>query len=485
MKISPLPLLGVAALFLAGCPKEDKPLPESRPEAVNTAPKPLSSAASSAAPAAAVVSAAAPSASAADPAKPPACRVTAEKVWTKGANRLTGLTHLELADGRIAIGMAVGNTPHTLLVGKGGDGKFAKLTLTEKSRLAQPLKAEVGERQLLRVTPIKVEGDKVVAFADHREIRKDKTRYVACGPAEIEGDWIAFDGKPLLDRDEKDKPSDDEKKKLFAKREADADEGYHELRECRSFADRRTGEAFIIGSELLAAQQPDDTLAWKSSLIIDTGANTHEKHLKEFDLKGAPPKITNFEVPQLYRLEDKRFVLTVRYGGSLMVAVLNADRTLHGGIQSYPGMPTRPEISEDGNDLVLTTSIVKDKGWQLRALRMNMSDLKLPKALAPITTTEDDKESKSDPDFTVDTKGHRWLTYIEGERGKGALMIAPIDKDFKVIGRAFEIASKDAKVAEARLNAFNDGVVSVIMLRDNAGSLELVSQDLSCDVLPN
>ena len=46
-------------------------------------------------------------------------------------------------------------------------------------------------------------------------------------------------------------------------------------------------------------------------------------------------------------------------------------------------------------------------------------------------------------------------------------------------------AKEDAKVAEARLNAFNEGVVSVIMLRDNAGSLELVSQDLSCDVLPN
>jgi hypothetical protein len=482
MKVSPYPLLGLAALALTGCPKDDKAVAESRPEGLANGPKVVVTASAAAAAVTSAAPVASASASAAVPDKPPACRVSAEKVWAKGANRLTGLTHLELADGRIAIGMAIGNSPHTLLIGKGGHGKFEKLKIPEKSDLATPMKPGEGERQLLRVTPIKVEGDKVVAFADHKEIRKDKSRRVTCGPAEIDGEWIGFDGTPLLDRE--DKPSDDDKKKLFAKREADADEGYHELRECRSFADHRTGEPFIIGSELWATQQPDDKLAWKTSLVIDTGANTHEKHLKEFDLKGEPPKIVNFEVPQLYRLEDKRFVLTVRHGGSLMVGVLNSDRSLHGGIQSYAGMPTRPEISEDGDDLVLTTSIVKDKGWQLRALRLSMKDPKPPKALSPIITDEDDKESKSDPDFTVDTKGRRWLTFIEGERGKGALMIAPIDRDFKVIGRAYEIAPKEAKVAEARLNAFSDGVVSVIMLREEGGSLELVSQDLSCDVLP-
>ncbi|MFO0761886.1 MAG: hypothetical protein U0359_35925 [Byssovorax sp.] len=485
MKMRSASLLGFTALVLLGCGNKETPSPAPE-KAKPAAAAPVESAGKiAAAPAASATGgAAATSASAAAaPALPPACKVAAEKVWAKGANKLTGLTHLELADGRIAIGMAIGNTPHSLLVAKGGDGKLAKLTISEKSALNEPVKAGEGDRQILRVTPTKVTGDKVEAFIDHKTTMKNKDRHVACGPAEAAGEWIEFKGRPLLDREEK--PTDDEMKQLMAKREADADEGYHELRECRSFVDPHTGEAFIIGSELWANPESDGKLTWKSSLVIDTGANSHEKHLKELDLKGEPIKVTNFDVPELYRLPDKRFLLTARYGGSFLVGILNADRSLHGAFQTYPGMPTRPELSEDGDDLVLTTSIVKDKGWQLRAMRINMKDPKLPKALTAIDLGDESTESKSDPDFTVDSKGHRWVTYVEGERGKGALMIAPVDKDFKVTGRAFEIAPKESKVSEARLNAFKeDGVLSVILLRDNGGQTELVSQDLTCEVMP-
>src|SRR5947209_3606970 len=58
----------------------------------------------------------APTASAVALGGPPACTIAAQKSWTTGASKSTGLTASELPDGRVAIGFAVGITPHILVI---------------------------------------------------------------------------------------------------------------------------------------------------------------------------------------------------------------------------------------------------------------------------------------------------------------------------------------------------------------------------------
>src|SRR5205823_4213062 len=104
----------------------------------------------------------------------------------------------------VAIGFATGLDPQVLVVAKNGDGAVHRVAVKAGSRLATPPKPSEGKRTLLRVTPVKVEGDKVSAFADYRDELKDNKRMrVACGPADSDDAWISFDDVPVLDRDSK------------------------------------------------------------------------------------------------------------------------------------------------------------------------------------------------------------------------------------------------------------------------------------------
>jgi hypothetical protein len=467
-------LLATGALALAGCPKDNPPDPA----------RPATSAAT-ATTAAVSGAAAAPGASAgvaAPPSRPPACKISSEKVWGSGANKLTGLTAIDLADGRVAIGLALGNDPHVLVVGRSGDGKLVRITPKPGTDLAKTIKSADGTRSVLRVTPTKVDSDHVNAFVDYRDEYKDKRRHVACGPADGDAAWISFDGTPLLDR--KDPPTGDERVALFKSKDSDGDAGYHELRDCRTFSDLKKNETWIIGSELRAVDKPDATTEWKTSLVIDRGPSTHEVHLHELDLKGTPPHIINFEVPMLQKLHGGSYVLTARYGGSLLGAILNEDKTLHGGMVSWGGFPTRPDVATDGDDTIIATSISKGNSeFSLRALRISAAKPELPKALSPIVTDEDNKDSESEPDFTRDSKGRRWVSYIDGERGNGHLEIVPVDANFHFTGLPFEITKEDDRASEARLVEMSDGTILVAFLRETGPKVELVTEDLDCEII--
>src|SRR5512142_3388930 len=102
-----LPFVALAVLACSRKPNEgtERTQPSASTPPVITAPAP----AVSSAPAAAAI-----------PEVTPVCAVESKKVWLKGANTLSGLTEAMLADGRAAIGFAVGNQPHILLVTNAG-----------------------------------------------------------------------------------------------------------------------------------------------------------------------------------------------------------------------------------------------------------------------------------------------------------------------------------------------------------------------------
>jgi len=490
--------LAAAALCLGACnndpPKAD-PSAAQPPSSAQPAPTAVTSAAAVAKTSEALK----------PPEGPPACEVSAKKTWATGVNKITGLATTELADGRVAVGLAIGNQPHVLVVGPGGDGKLLKVPVKAGSALAKPIKADEGTRTLYRVTPFKVEGDKAHAFVDYREERKDKRRRVACGPAEGDDAWINFDDVPYLDRDPK--PTDKERAEIFKKHEHDdgeakheeGDEGYHELRDCRSFADVRTGEAWIVGSVLRGVEK-EGAIEWSASLVVDTGPKKHEVHLHEVVLKGDPPNLKSFEVPISRSLGDKGYLLAARFGGSLRAGILSRDKTMKGKLMTYPGFPTLPHAASDAGDVVLVTAVTKEKNlFALRGLRVSMDKPALPKALTVIDTHAADKghthdhghdhehdhvdHSETDPDFVRDSNGKRWVAYIEGERGKGQLQVVPVDEGLQAVGKAFAVTASAELASEARLLPLEGGALLVVSLREGEKGLEVLTEELRCQVM--
>jgi hypothetical protein len=488
MRYLPLYLVTPAlALSFTSC--KDDPAPTPAPTAAATAASTTGAATTTtatAAPAASATESAAATGSAAAPpiGPPPACKINAQKSWVKGLNKLTGLTEVELPDGRIAIGFATGNDPQVLVVGQNGAGAVVKVPIKAGSPLASPPnKADGGVRFVMRVTPVKVEGGTAEAFVDYRdEYKKAKRMRVACGPASGDDAWISFDDVPLLDRDPA--PAGKDREQLFTPHEAGAEQGYHELRDCRTFADLIRNETWVVGSELLGTDSDDHTTQWRASLVVDKGSKVHELHLHQNELKGAPPKVLNFEVPVSMRAADGSYVLAARYSGSLVVAILNEDKTLR-TMKTYPGYPTLPDLTQDGDDIVVAAGIAKpnSKEYLLRALRLSTKHPELPKAMVPIVTDDDGVDSETMPDFTRDAKGRRWMSYVEGERGNGHLEIVPINVDFQAVGRPFEITTEDERASEARVVALHDGSIFVAYLRDKDKSTELVTLNLSCDIV--
>ena len=478
MNRSTTPLFVLGALVLSSCTGE-KPGEGARPAASGSAASaaPRASGASSAAVEAVASAAPAPPIGA-----PPACKITNQKAWGSGANKVTGLTDVDLPGGRVAVGLAIGNDPHVLVLDKGGVGKLTRVIAKEGTDLAKKIPPADGVRSVMRVTPVKVDGAHVEAFVDYHDDYKDKRRHVACGPADGDAAWINFDGVPLLDRAEQ--PTGAEREKLFKSSDPDGDTGYHELRDCRTFSNPEKNETWIVGSELRAIAKADGTADWKSSLVIDRGPKTHEVHLHELDLKGTPPHLINFEVPMLHPLHDGSYVLSARYADAMLAAILSPAKTLVGAVMKYPGYPARADVAEDGNDTILATSVQKgNKEVMLRALRISGTRPVLGKSLVPIVTDDDGKDSESEPDFLRDSKGQRWMSYIEGERGNGHLEIVPINADFQATGRPFSITVEEDRASDATIVEVEGAGMMVVFLRPKGNTVELVTEQLSCEVV--
>lgn len=476
-----LPCLAAATL-LAGCNSAD---PQAVSEKTPTSPEvvgPATKASAATSGAAYTTAPATPGAKAEtpQPAGPPVCSRSGEKAWGSGANKLTGLTTKPVDDGKVAVGYAIGVDPRVLVIDKAtGAAKLHKVKTSEK---AAPPPGKEGYRVLMRVTPAGLEGDTARAFIDYRDEYKDKRRRVACGPADSNEAFLSFEGTSYVDMDPK--PTGEDKKKLFSwKKEG----GYVELRDCRTFSSLKSNEMWALGSVLRGIEKPDGTNEWKMVLLVDFGPRDEEVVLHEAALKGDPPKLLAFEIPTARRQKDKGFVVATRFGGALMVGVLDPAKKLKGKFRTYKGFPTMPDISATDDTLMLMTGVGQGKEKSLKALLISRDTLELPAgymdvALEPTDSGGDAEVSFTSPEVTVDKKGQRWLTYVEGAKDKGHIRMVPIDKDLKPAGRAFTVTEGEVFGSEARVVALDDGRLMVTYIRDAAGKTELVTEQLTCEV---
>jgi hypothetical protein len=468
-------ITSLAFVFALACTRKDtenKPQPQQQPPAVGSAPL---AAAPSAAPAPAASSAAAP---ASIPEVDPVCQIESKKVWVTGANKGTGLTEATLPDGRVAIGFAVGNQPHVLLVSANAKGTVVKVPIAKTSRLGSVPKG--ATRFLMRVTPVSVEGDNVRAFVDFEDHYPDKRRSVVCGPADANENWVEFEGIPFTARKA---PKPEEVAALF--HQQGAEKLYDEVHTCRTFASLGQGDTWVLSSDLHGVLQADNSVAWRTDFTVATGDKTKKRIIESTPVNNKTLDDEFYEAPVSHALKNGSYVVAARHRNHLTVGLLGADKAPIGQFSRYAGYPTMPDIAPDDDSLVLSTSFAKGKGeWGLRALRISEKSPELPKSLHVVVTDKnnDQSSSESDPDFVRDVKGQRWVAHIEGTRGDGKLSLAPISKDFRAIGRSYAVTQEGEHATAARVIAMKDKGLMVVFLHEGEKALELVTEEVHCKI---
>jgi hypothetical protein len=481
LPMTKLPHVLLAAALVAGCNSSD-PQPASqepaRPGSTQASPSPSGVATAQPGAVAAPAQTANAAVTPTPEAGPPICSRAGEKAWGSGANKLTGLTTKGSKED-LAIGFAFGTTPRVLVIEKTGEAKIYKVKTDARTKAPDP---KEGTRALMRVSPIAIEGETARAFLDFRDEYKDKRRNVVCGPADSGESFLSFEGTSYLDMDPK--PTGEDKKKLFSWKKGG---GYVELRDCRTFVTKASNEIWALGSVLRGTEKEDGTNEWKMVFLVDFGKGDEEIVLHETPLKGDPPKLVTYEIPTSRRVEDRGYVVATRLGGSLMVGVLDASRKVKGKFKAYKGFPSMPDFGRTDDSYILTTGVGAGKERSLKALVISKETLELPAGyidvpLEAMDAGGDAETSFTAPELTVDKKGQRWLTYIDGPRDKGHLRIAPLDKNLRPMGRAFSITEGEVFASEGRLVSLDDGRLMVAYIRDSGGKVELVTEQLSCDV---
>ena len=463
------------------------------------------------------------------------CVSSERKVWSKWANRRTGLT-IRRARGRALVGVAFGNKPHVLSFDEQGKGSVKRVALHAGSALQKDVPRAEGRRDLQRVTPYVKDG-KTTAYVDYRDKRK-KRRRIACEAAGQRRALLLFDNKPLLLREEQNKqatkkpeaaakkPEAARAKKpeaevaakgkprsilgrlklppraaaVTGKRAAVAEKvarpaapgaplkalartvKKREVRDCRSFVDA-DGSAWAVGSELVGTPKDDQT-KWSMRFFVAPDGGRGYIALETIPLPDSPrdPKdLHTLEAPAATRLADGSHVLIGRYRGSLRAWLLDPRFHVKGRRRSYRGgYPSLPRFFLHGGSqvMVLSQKVAEDR-WQLRSARFKGGS-SLPKALSELTL-DGAGSSLAEPTLAL-AGSQRWLAYHAGGRRSGRLSLMPVDPALRTAGRSHELTEEGTTVYESAILPLAGGKLLALSIQLAEPGAELVSEVLSCDV---
>jgi hypothetical protein len=496
-----------------------------------------SSSSASAAPSAAPSAAGTPSAQSGG-----VCKVVSRKVWGTAANARTGITVTRLSGGSFAIGVAMGNRPEIIAFDRAGQGRIVQPAVASGTALAKGIPSAQGQRDLQRVTPAVNSGGELVAYADYRDVYKNKRRRIACGRTDSTHELLVFDGKPLLDREDEDtdktppmgrtahagaispggaatpekKPAPAAKKPAPATRKpargrlvlpgglpklrmaarpqakapvartppkaakpAKPSRPERELRDCRSFVDPAGHDAWAVGSELYEKPESDGSTHYSIRFFVDRGAGRGRVLLRSEKLPDNPDKLYTFEAPVAEKLPDGSYVLAARYRGSLFAWTLGLDKRPRGPARVYGGSLGMPHMLRDGDDLLMLLSQATDNDhWAVRLARVPGRGGTLPAKLQPVALDSD--PSQAEPTFAI-AAGQRWIAYQAGERRHGQLVLVPVDAKLAVAGQVFRATSGNDDVYESHLFGLDTGKLLAVYI-ESAPSARLVSEVLDCHV---
>ncbi len=455
------------------------------------------------------------------------CKVVSHKEWGTAANAQTGITVTRLSAGSVAIGVAMGNRPEVVAFDGAGQGRLVEPTIAAGNPLAAAVPASRGRRDLQRVTPALGTGGTLVAYADYRDVYKDKRRRVACGRTDATRGLLLFDGKPLLDREDEDsakvasmghvahagaipeqsaapaKPPAPSAKAPAAVRgrlklpgklprlrvapqaakappAKQPSKPRSEIRDCRSMVDPAGHDAWAVGSELYAEPRSDGSTDYSMRFLVEPAPGQGHIVLQSVKLSKSPDTLYTFDAPVAEKLPDGSYVLAARYRGSLYAWTLGLDKRPRGPARVYGGgYPTMPHMLRDGDDLlILLSQETAGDHWAARLARLSGRGGTLPAALDPLSIDSD--PSQAEPTFAIaGTK--RWIAYQAGDRRHGQLVVVPVDDKLAVAGQPFRVTASDEAVYESHLFGLETGKLLVVYI-ESAPSARLVSEVLDCRV---
>jgi hypothetical protein len=466
----PVALAVVALAAPLACSKSE---PETKASAPSAAP-----AASSAPAAVAAAPASAPSA--APPAAPPPCTVEAPIAVDKGARLDTGLTAVELENGKtIAIGYAVTDgTPKVAIVDDTGavtkaDVDWGHVRDQENKKDASMV------RHLHRVTPLglakngkmRVGMDLLDAFPE-----KGKGSSLRCGPADSDP-IIADDGGAQFDD-----PAEDDVAKLAAAT-GDTDTATVDFRDCRTFGDAK--HPFVVATQV-RREGPGDNHNLLYQWIVDEVPGKAlikdpviDKRVVK-PVNGKYPKVEHFITPVAITMGDEGVLLVARDQGNVVYVRRTPKLERKSEAKSVwlgasAGMPS--VNLQNGRAYVVTTELAKTDLYGLLLPAKDEPGKALKVTLDDGAAAADARDSAS---IDVTSGGDVAVSFVEGKAPNRHVRMTVLGSDLRQkLKGVFDVTAADPKndVAEARVVSLGNGKFLVSSLKADG---ELQGQLVSC-----
>jgi len=462
----PFALAGLA-VGLVGCPES------SSGGSAGSATPPASAASAPATPSAVVSAAPVPEA-----APPPPCTAEAAFTIDKGGRADTGLTAVELQNGKqVAVGYAVGDgTPKVALVDDLGAVTVANPDWSHVHDSEQK-KDPAMVRHLERVTPLglmkngkmRIGMDFIDSFPE-----KGKGSYLRCGPAEVEP-VISDDGGAQFDD-----PTEDQVAKLSAA--SDTDGGTVDFRDCRTFGG--VSRAFVLATQV-KREGPGDNHNLLYSWLIDEIPGKGmikdaavDKRVVKPGKDGHYPKVDHFSTPVAIPMGDLGVLITARDQGNIVFVKRTSKLEKAGEPKSMwlgaaVGMPALN--MENGQVYVMTTEFQKTDLYGVLFPATSSPEKPQKIALNDPNPPADARDSAS---LDVTSSGDIGVAFVDGKSPQRHVRMTVLGSDLKQkLSGVFDVSPADVNVSEARIVSLVSGKFLVTYLRTDG---QLSGQLVSC-----
>jgi hypothetical protein len=428
----------------------------------------------------AVTSAVASAAPVPEAAPPPPCTAEAPIVIDKGARADTGLTAVELQNGKqIAVGYAVGEgIPKVALIDDTGTVTKADPDWSHVHDSEQK-KDPAMVRHLNRITPLgvlpsgkmRIGMDLIDAFPE-----KGKGSYLRCGPAEIE---------PVISDDsgaQFDDPTEDDVAKLTFGTD-DTDGATVDFRDCRTFGDVK--RAFVLASQVKREGPGDDhnlLYQWFVDALPGKGTIKDpiiDKRVAKPTADHHYPKIEHFISPVAIQIGDLGFLITSRDSGNIVFVKRTGKLEKAGAAQAMwlgaaSGLPALD--MQNGQVYVLTTEYQKTDLYGVlfpataapqKPQKVDLQD--------PAPPTEGARESAS---IDIASNGDVAVAFVDGKAPARRARLTVLGSDLKQkLPAVFDVSPPDATVQETRVVSLQSGKYLVTYLRTDG---QIQGQMVSC-----
>jgi hypothetical protein len=411
-------------------------------------------------------------------APPPPCTAEAAFVVDKGGRADTGLTAVELQNGKqVAIGYAVGEgVPKVALIDDVGAVSQANPDWSHV-RDSEPKKDPAMVRHMYRITPLGLmKNGKMRIGMDFLDSfpEKGKGSYLRCGPAEVEP-VISDDGGAQFDE-----PTEDQVAKLAAG--SDTDGGVVDFRDCRTFGG--VSRAFVLATQVKREGPGDDHNLLYSWLIDEIPGKgmikdaAVDKRVVKPTKDGKYPKIDHFVTPVAIPMGDLGFLITARDQGNIVFVKRTSKLEKAGDPKSMwlgaaVGMPALN--MENGQVYVMTTEFQKTDLYGILFPATASPDKPQRIALDDPSPPSDARDSAS---LDVTSSGDIGVAFVDGKSPNRHVRMTVLGSDLKQkLPGVFDVSPTDANVSEARIVSLVSGKFLVTYLRTDG---QLNGQLVSC-----